>query len=306
MFFDKIINAIKYRLNIYFLRNIRRLYNTIYYKLRNSEDFIIVNCSFKQWGDYVVPFNIGDDINAVLLHYLSGKKILNYDEFFHKPMVNLMGIGSILDWKSTNDSIVWGSGIMDCEVVIPNQCKPMEVVAVRGVLTKLVLEKNGILCPDVFGDPALLLPNVYQPFVEKSEIIGIIPHYVDLDDPNLHKLLKNNRNVELINIQHYKNWKDVIDQICSCKYIVSSSLHGLILSDAYKVPNVWVKFSDKIVGNDFKYYDYFSAVGRNDICLDMRNIISISELDKVVRMYEKINFDDDLLLSSFPLNLVKR
>ena len=33
---------------------------------------------------------------------------------------------------------------------------------------------------------------------------------------------------------------EVLKKIISCKYIISNSLHGLIISDAYNVPNVWL------------------------------------------------------------------
>ena len=42
-------------------------------------------------------------------------------------------------------------------------------------------------------------------------------------------------------------------------------MHGLIVSDAYNIPNKWVKFNDKINGDDTKYYDYFKSVKRVDI-----------------------------------------
>ena len=54
----------------------------------------------------------------------------------------------------------------------------------------------------------------------------------------------------------------MIDQICSCERILSSSLHGIITSDAYGVPNCWIELTGKISGGHFKYYDYASSVDR--------------------------------------------
>ena len=51
-------------------------------------------------------------------------------------------------------------------------------------------------------------------------------------------------------------WENVIDSIVSCKAVVSSSLHGLICSDAYSIPNLWLD-EFKLQKGDFKFKDYF-------------------------------------------------
>ncbi|MFQ8823549.1 MAG: polysaccharide pyruvyl transferase family protein [[Ruminococcus] lactaris] len=39
----------------------------------------------------------------------------------------------------------------------------------------------------------------------------------------------------------YENWTDIIDLICSCKMVLSESLHGLIVAESYSIPSVWVE-----------------------------------------------------------------
>lgn len=67
----------------------------------------------------------------------------------------------------------------------------------------------------------------------------------------------------------------------SCKKIVSSSLHGLIVSDSYKIPNRWVSFSDQIAGGTFKFLDYFSSVNREETVP-----ISIQSISDLVELYQ--------------------
>lgn len=48
-----------------------------------------------------------------------------------------------------------------------------------------------------------------------------------------------------------------------CPEVYSSSLHGIILAEAYGVPAVMFRSYDKSV--DFKYLDYYASTGRYDV-----------------------------------------
>jgi len=83
------------------------------------------------------------------------------------------------------------------------------------------------------------------------------------------------KDIKVINLIN-KDIELVINDILSCEKTISSSLHGLIVSDAYNIPNKWVKFNDKLCGDDTKFYDYFKSVKRVDInyidCLNYKKI----------------------------------
>lgn len=61
---------------------------------------------------------------------------------------------------------VWGAGIISENSLLKE--KPSKVYAVRGPLTRQRLIKEGIDCPEIYGDPALLIPYYYRPKVTKS------------------------------------------------------------------------------------------------------------------------------------------
>ena len=65
---------------------------------------------------------------------------------------------------------------------------------------------------------------------------------------------------------------NIINQIKECEIIISSSLHGLILADAYEKPSLRFNYSNKLVGGDFKFEDYYSGVG-----LDSHETIQIDD-----------------------------
>jgi pyruvyltransferase len=164
----------------------------------------------------------------------------------------LIAIGSIIHTVQDGDT-VFGTGWKGDK--IPDGIKTATVLAVRGPITRQAIIQAGGTTPEVYGDPALLMPLVYRPNnVVKKYQVGYIPHYID------DKFTKDYGEGLVINV--LDDWKKVIDQILSCEMIVSSSLHGIILSEAYGIPAVWAVWGDKIVGGRLKYDDYFLGTGR--------------------------------------------
>lgn len=206
--------------------------------------------------------NWGDDINVYLFEKLSGKLIIPNDALlFRSAHKNYALIGSILPKSINGKSIVWGSGCQDFDQVVHRH--PKQVLAVRGPKTRAYLLRNGIECPEVYGDPALLLPLVYQPKDKTLKYkMTFIPHHKDIDEPDkLNEVLLHYPDAHVINMTDYNNWTDVIDEICQSEMVFSSSLHGLIVSDAYGIPNAFCEFVHHHAKYD-KFEDYFESVGR--------------------------------------------
>lgn len=85
----------------------------------------------------------------------------------------------------------------------------------------------------------------------------------------------------------------------SCKKILSSSLHGLIVSDAYNIPNRMIKFSNKINGDGTNFTDYFLSVKRECSFIDCLGCKPITE--QMIQSIPKevtISIDLDLLAST--------
>lgn len=140
--------------------------NTAYYLVTPQKRKLVVNGYFRKILGYVYKNNLGDDLNFYILNKLSEKKIFSAQNLLIKTE-NILFIGSILQKYITRDSIVWGAGTISANY-IPDT-KPKEIRAVRGPLTRSWLLKNGIKCPHIYGDPALLLPLIHKS-KEKSNI----------------------------------------------------------------------------------------------------------------------------------------
>ena len=251
--------------------------------------------------------NFGDDLNEDLISLISGKRVVFYEHSFlchlFKPK-RIMAIGSIINKRLDDKCIVWGSGSQLDDLSI-NVCKP-DIRAVRGPLTRDWLLSQGINCSKVYGDPALLLPFVYRPKIEKKYELGIIPNFNDNDDEFLISFKKRYPETHIIKMSDYGNWKHVIEEIVACKHIVSSSLHGLIISDAYMIPNAWIKLGCTLGGKDFfKYRDYYSSVGKSYITKPFvfSEETSLEELLDEIKEWKPGIIDLNPLIKSCPFKI---
>lgn len=249
--------------------------------------------------------NFGDDINIPLLKALTGKDVVHVSQSKLWRITRLLCIGSIIEYYSSEKSVIWGSGCIYGNIEIKK--KPKKVYAVRGKLSRKVLLEQGIHCPEVYGDPALLLPLIYKPQAKKTYKYGVIPHYIDYDLVHVKEFRENHPEILFIKLRNYKSWQNVIEQINSCENIISSSLHGLIISDAYGIPNVRVVFSNQIIGGDFKFKDYFSGVDREYLePVDCRKEIYLDDIISILKNYEPITYNPQDLLNSFPYKLLPK
>ena len=240
--------------------------------------------------------NWGDDINLWFLKEVIRDPFRLYNESpiaFRMGSDNFLVIGSTISLLCKSNSIVWGAGCISDMIPIPQ--KPKKVLAVRGPLTRELLIQNKIDCPPVYGDPALLLPYHYRPTIKKKHRIGLIQHVSEtpVEIEGCHR----------ISMSNYKVWTDVIDEILSCEIIASSSLHGLIVAEAYGIPNVWIE-SKNLIGGHFKFHDFFLSLEEDrEKPIDLHEINSPSILYDLAKCTSKGKFDVRPLLNSCPFNL---
>lgn len=191
--------------------------------------------------------NFGDKLSPIILEHFMGKKIVPAGR---NETGKILAVGSIMTALREND-VVWGAGTQRrTRMEAPRGAK---FLAFRGPWTRSrILSRDKLT--EVYGDPAILLPLIYYPVVDKTCKVGIIPHYVDKQFVNME------RGQKMIDIQ--ADWKTVIREILSCDEIISSSLHGIVCAEAYGIPARWAVYSKKILGGSWKFQDYFLGTGR--------------------------------------------
>jgi pyruvyltransferase len=206
------------------------------------------------WQPKTKEPNIGDylalDIVQQMLH-LDNRVVL--DKINRKK--KLLSIGSVLHFADDNDT-VWGTGRNGKVAEAKHQFKTLDVRSVRGPLTREYLLSKGIACPEIYGDPAILSPLFYPEQIMCPN--GPTQEYAIV--PQLNDKLEFYAGYENLLISPRMYPGEFLRAILKAKTIVSSSLHGVILAEAYGRNAI---FLDSGSGEtQFKYDDYYHGTGR--------------------------------------------
>lgn len=282
------------------MRSIKLLISRIKYLSVITKSFKMVATDYFKQGplmSYCIENNAGDSFNKDFVEDFFNIRVRFY---YGGKRRHTIFCGSILS-KSNKYSTVLGAGFIskeESEKVIDYY----NIIGVRGNLTAQSLHTNDPKLNIRFkGDPGLLVREMVTPKKEccqQSGLIGIIPHFVDLNIAK--KILSNNPRYLIIDIK--EDYKKVCNQILKCDKILSSSLHGLIFSDAMNVPNAWIGFSNNLQGGYFKFNDYYSVMTNPQkkifFCRNMKDI-NLAENNTVVSVNTNYNEMYEVIFNKF-------
>ena len=191
--------------------------------------------------------NFGDLLTPLLMAHFAQVELV----WAKAEEAQLVMVGSVLEHLSASWSgTVLGSGKL-------HEFKPVRlpfanILGVRGPLTARAMRLGDV----VLGDPGLLANELVN--VDKRYRLGIVPHWSD---------------TQLEHRQEFRAFKphiirptgdpvEVLREIGRCRKIVASSLHGIIVADAFGIPRriEMTKLFDR-EGGDYKFRDHNAAVG---------------------------------------------
>ncbi len=212
------------------------------------------NLDFYYWKSGGKHGNFGDELSFALIQRIFPEKKVILKNRNKKN--KLLAIGSIIHIAQPKD-VIWGSGINGKRLDKKSySLKGTKILALRGPLSKKYIEEElGISCPtQVFGDPALLFPFYFPEYkkIPKDLDYIVIPHMSEIN------LFKNKKNV----VYPTEPWNKVVTKICQSRLVISSSLHGIIVAEAFGIPAILLK----VTNNEplFKYKDYYWGSGRKE------------------------------------------
>lgn len=202
------------------------------------------------WWHSCEGANFGDDLSRVIIEKILGRTI-NYGSLDLQEEI-LLGAGSILHFARDGD-IIWGSGFRE-DPMNEDRFHKIDVRAVRGPKTREFLIRKGIECPEIYGDPGILMGYLFPEFKQNS------PIYDYIIIPNIG---------EMIAFQNYRHvvlptspWNEIVDKITKSRLVISSSLHGIIVAESYGIPARLLKMT--WIESILKYQDYYESTGRPD------------------------------------------
>jgi pyruvyltransferase len=119
----------------------------------------------------------------------------------------------------------------------------------------------------------------------------LIPHYSESRASQLVDIATNWKGtVHQIDIM-MKNIFHIMDDIVKCEFVLSSSLHGIIFSDSYSIPNAHMNLTGRVTGGSYKFDDYFASVNRTRTTLELvdRTSVGMAEVEVVMAKSQQLS-----------------
>lgn len=230
------------------------------------------------WRSDRAIVNAGDFVTEILINHF-GFSFFSYHEAVATGSAELFNstiliVGTLLDsdWfhRIPKHKVIWGCGYSgDPMFDVRRAVRENTFLAVRGPLTASYL---GLPDEIPVGDPALLLPRVRH--VEPNDDIGVgyVPHFNSRGSIK-RSTLKECGADRLVDIACTREtfW-DLVQSIVNARFILTSSLHGAIIAQAYGRPWALCTPAGVKLDKPFKWHDWFAYLGVEfAICEDSKS-----------------------------------
>eukprot|EP01126_Amoeba_proteus_P067350 TRINITY_DN992_c0_g1_i4.p1 TRINITY_DN992_c0_g1~~TRINITY_DN992_c0_g1_i4.p1 ORF type:complete len:715 (+),score=87.09 TRINITY_DN992_c0_g1_i4:30-2174(+) len=261
--------------------------------------------------------NFGDALGPVILQRLLSRTCNCEVETLilcHAP--RLMTIGSIFHFITSGD-VSWGSGIRDLQQLKRKKevgklihSKKFRVLYMRGPRSfrgfhELYDSMEYTTFPEIYGDPGLLFGCLFPEYLPTNRSNSSSRQPLFISHLSLLNQLQSVDSLDGVShLNAFSPWQQVVEAISSSSFVLSGSLHGLIIAESLGIPARFVRQGLKSEPF-FKFHDYYEGTGRKfeDVAETIQDALKIGGVK------EKPRFDPEaitkLLIDSLP-DLVKR
>lgn len=201
--------------------------------------------------------NFGDALSARIVAWISGRDVVHV----RPRQAELFALGSLMHVLAKHFSdpprrlrkpILWGTGVLN-PIFRREFIDHLDIRLMRGPV-------GAALCripATEFGDPGLLAPDALGLSPAREDRIVVIPHHSQMTDPAIRAMVERDPRLDLVDPR--QDPAPVCAAIAGAAHVVSASLHGLIVADAYGVANTWMDPAEQGL---MKYHDYAASIGR--------------------------------------------
>ena len=239
-----------------------------------------------------ISVNFGDALSPLIVERILKRPVELVDENYPGP--KLIAGGSALHCARDGD-VLWGAGLRTEEDFKRGpRFQQLTIAAVRGPITRdFLLSRYPIDVPEVYGDPAILLPELFPEWTRRTVKgrIGVIPHF-----SNRHEYTSTSEN--LVVIVPNQEPERIVPDILACELVIAGSLHGLIVAEAFGIPARWLNSSR--TEPELKYYDYYQGTDRHP-----RPVKTVSEAVDLGGEPAPAGLDRGRLFESFPRDVMR-
>jgi hypothetical protein len=305
--------------------------------LRAEQDAAVVPLAWASTSPRYPFANLGDALSPVIVSALSGLPIVHRD--FESWKRRLACVGTIGHGFKNGVVHFWGTGIDPLKNPVDRSLgqyqKPpktkFHVHALRGPLSAQIFANQEIQVPTVYGDPVWFLPSIISPAAEKPYELGVIVHLSELTDltdtatvtarllryqlpPSLSNSI---RIITTITPPNFAALEQKVQEITSCKRIVSTSLHGLVIAETYGIPCVcfrnvgkrtaFAQLDDDRERVDWRVRDFYSGIGVSKLFVYGQRCSQITDWEDLIQAidsyWQPIQWSSESFLDAFPLPL---
>ena len=231
------------------------------------------------------PANLGDSTSAVVVASLAGLPVV--PRTFDDTTPRLLAVGTIVSELRNGTLHVWGTGLDARRRAFGNRTAGFAAAprtdyvihAVRGPRSRQVLLQAGLHAPPIYGDGSQFMPRLLPDRVEKRHELGVVVHLSELAEAALGATPPHPRyaggeadGVRIISTLHEPSlagFRAKLEELLACRRIVSTSLHGKLLADAYGIPNLYFPYCPRGEGGlelalddeevDHRFADYYAV-----------------------------------------------
>jgi len=277
--------------------------------------------------------NLGDALSAVVVAAIAHLPIIR--TAFSADTERLAAVGTIGHALHFGKVHLWGTGF-DMQrdrtgallgYQIPDDTE-LVAHAVRGRRTAAALRAKGISVPEAYGDPVWFLPKIFPDAGRKEWDLGVIVHISELDTPDAAALVRATierykippefaDRVRIINTYtpaSIAGLRDKVEEIVSCRRILSTSLHGLVIAETYGIPCAWFATYAGASGLleiegaqpiDHRMKDFYSGVDRDHVLSYLQPLNVLTDWADAIRFlddnWRPLNYQGEALFNAFPL-----